>query len=78
VDDNQASDELERGTIRMILWQIFQILFIAFLVGGFGILVLYSFSLALQDSIAEGRQPRKDRCSTVELSVKQQPGGSSD
>lgn len=75
VDNNQASDQLERGTIRMILWQILQILFIAFLVGGFGILALYSFWLALQDSIVGGRQARKDRRSTVELSVKQQPGG---
>jgi hypothetical protein len=65
VDNNQASDQLERGTIRMILWRIFQILFITFLVGGHGILTLYSFWLALQDSIAEGRQPRKDRRSTV-------------
>jgi hypothetical protein len=46
VDNNQASDQLERGTIRMILWRIFQILFIAFLVGGYGILALYSFLAA--------------------------------
>ncbi len=45
----------------MILWHIFQILFIAFLVSGFGILILYSFLLAMQDSVAEGRQARKDR-----------------
>lgn len=70
VDDNQASDQVERGTMRMILLRIFQILFIAFLVGGYGILALYSFWLALQDSIAEGRQGPKDRRSSVELSVK--------
>ena len=62
----------------MNLWLIFQTLFIAPFVVGFGILVLWSFWLALQDSIAEGRQARKDRRSTVELSVKQQLGGSSD
>ena len=45
----------------MILLRIFQILFIAFLVGGLGILTLYSFWLALQDSIAEGRQARKEK-----------------
>ena len=50
----------------MILLRIFQILFIAFLVGGLGILALYSFWLALQDSIAGGRQARNDRRSTVE------------
>ena len=77
MDNNQASDQLERGTIRMNPWHIFKILLIAFLVGGYGILVLHSFWLALQDSNAEGGQERKDRRSTVELSAKQQPGGSS-
>jgi len=50
----------------MILLRIFEIFFIAFLVGGYGILVLYSFWLALQDSIAGGRQAHKDRCPTVD------------
>jgi hypothetical protein len=59
----------------MSLLRIFQILIFAFFVGGYGILALYSFWLVLQDSIAEGRQALRDRRSTVELSVKQQPAG---
>lgn len=62
----------------MTLWRIFQISFITFFLGVYAILAISSFWLALQHAIAEGRQARRDRRSTTELSAKQQPGGSSD
>jgi hypothetical protein len=62
----------------MTLLRIFQITFIASFVGVYVVLAISSFLLALQPSIAEGRQARRHRLSTAESNTKQQLGESSD